>query len=98
MTERTGRCLCGAVTYQLTGEPLVVRVCWCSDCQRLAANGTVNAVVPNEALQIQGTLSEYKSKAQSGNDLIRRFCHSVELMFSGSHLHVHSSPLYEWAH
>ena len=30
----SGRCLCGAVQYQLTGEPKSVSVCHCVDCQR----------------------------------------------------------------
>ena len=47
---RTGRCLCGAVSFTLAVEPLATRVCWCRDCQHLAANGTVNLVVPAEAL------------------------------------------------
>src|SRR5579862_474190 len=74
MTARTGRCLCGAVTFELTAEPLVVRVCWCRDCQHLAANGTVNLLVPTEALVVSGTLSEHTKKAGSGNEVTRQFC------------------------
>ena len=49
MSERRGNCLCGAVRYRLTAEPLVTRICWCRDCQRISANGTVNAIVPTAA-------------------------------------------------
>jgi hypothetical protein len=52
MNERMGRCLCGAVSYRISGEPLLTRVCWCRDCQHLATNGTVNAFVPTDALEI----------------------------------------------
>lgn len=86
MIERTGHCLCGAVSYRVLGEPIVARVCWCHDCQHLAANGTVNMVVPTSALTIAGVLSEYTSKADSGNDLSRRFC-----QVCGSHLFGNSS-------
>jgi len=51
MTERTGHCLCGAVSFQITAEPLTTRVCWCRDCQYLSANGTVNLIVPTAAQQ-----------------------------------------------
>lgn len=74
MTERAGGCLCGSVRYRLTAEPAAVRVCWCRDCQRLAANGTVNLMVASEALAIEGPTSEYFSDADSGNRMRRRFC------------------------
>ena len=74
MTERTGRCLCGAVSFTLSAEPLVTRVCWCRDCQLLAANGTVNLMVPAEALSVSGALSEYTRQADSGNEVTRQFC------------------------
>lgn len=72
--ERTGRCLCGAVKFKFTSEPLAVRICWCRDCQYLAANGTVNAIVPTDSLEVAGDLAEYTNEADSGNQLTRQFC------------------------
>ncbi len=86
MTERTGHCLCGAVSFKLTAEPLATRICWCRDCQHLAANGTVNILVPTEALTISGTLAEYVKTADSGNQVTRQFCPSC-----GTHLFGKSS-------
>ena len=86
MTERNGHCLCGAVSFRLTAEPITTRVCWCQDCQHLAANGTVNALVPTNALEISGELSEFISTADSGNQMSRRFCPRC-----GSHLFSNSS-------
>ena len=86
MSERTGQCLCGAVRYRISADPLVTRVCWCRACQRLAANGTVNMLVPTAALGISGSLSEYLSSADSGNEIRRRFCPTC-----GSHLFANSS-------
>ena len=74
MTERSGQCLCGAVSYRLAADPLMVRICWCRDCQRLAANGSVNAFVPTTALVISGELGEYVRTADSGNHITHRFC------------------------
>jgi len=76
MTERTGRCLCGTVKFKLTAEPLATRICWCRDCQHLAANGTVNILVPTEALTISGAVAEYVKTADSGNVITRQFCSS----------------------
>ena len=86
MGERTGRCLCGAVTFKLAAEPLATRVCWCRDCQHLAANGTVNVLVPAEALAISGALSEHTKTADSGNTIVRQFCPAC-----GTHLFAKSS-------
>lgn len=86
MTERTGHCLCGAVSYRLLTEPVATRLCWCRDCQHLAANGTVNVVVPTESLEISGEVSEFSNTADSGNQISRRFCPRC-----GSHLFANSS-------
>lgn len=86
MTQRTGQCLCGAVRFTLSADPLAARVCWCKDCQHIASNGTVNIMVPTEALEATGTLSEFVSTAASGNEVKRRFCTRC-----GSHLFANSS-------
>jgi hypothetical protein len=86
MTDRTGRCLCGAVHYRIAAEPVITRICWCRDCQRLAANGTVNALVPTDALTVDGVTGEYAGTADSGNRLARRFCPQC-----GTHLFANSS-------
>src|SRR5664279_4813532 len=86
MTERNGHCLCGAVRFRLSAEPLATRVCWCRDCQHISANGTVNLLVPTEALDISGQLSEFARTAYSGNEIRQRFCPSC-----GSHLFANSS-------
>lgn len=86
MTERTGRCLCGAVTFRFSTEPLATRICWCRDCQHLAANGTVNLLVYADGLTIDGALSEHTKTADSGNAVIRQFCPSC-----GTHLFAKSS-------
>lgn len=74
MSERTGQCLCGQVRYRVTGEPVIARVCWCRDCQRIAGNGTANAIFPTERLAIEGEPAEYLKTADSGNQVRRRFC------------------------
>jgi hypothetical protein len=71
----TGRCLCGAVRYQSTAAPLTARICWCRLCQYLAAgNGTVNVCFPRPTLTIEGQVSDYRSVADSGSVMHRKFC------------------------
>ena len=86
MKERTGRCLCGNMSFKLTAEPLLTRVCWCRDCQHLAANGTVNMLVSADALVVSGTPAEHTKSAASGNEVTRQFCPSC-----GTHLFARSS-------
>jgi len=86
MTERTGGCLCGAIRYRITAEPVVSRICWCRDCQHIASNGTVNAIFPSASIEISGTPAEYVSAADSGNHVRRRFCQTC-----GSHLFADST-------
>jgi len=86
MSEKTGRCLCGAVSFKLAAEPLATRVCWCRDCQHLAANLTVNILVPADALSVSGPLAEHTKKADSGNEITRQFCPNC-----GTHLFAKSS-------
>lgn len=75
MTERIGGCLCGAVRYRTTAEPLGARVCWCRDCQRIAANGTVNALFAAHSIEIDGAPAVFvRTSEGSGNAVRRRFC------------------------
>jgi hypothetical protein len=70
-----GGCLCKAVRYRITTPPQSTRLCWCRVCQYLAAgNATVNVVVPSNAVTVSGELREYRSVADSGNVMFRRFC------------------------
>jgi hypothetical protein len=72
---RTGGCLCGAVRYSVSAEPMATRVCWCRDCQFLAAgSGTVNVVFPTDAVSITGPLRNFVKLADSGNRMHRQFC------------------------
>jgi hypothetical protein len=73
----TGGCLCKAVRYEVAAEPIATRMCWCRLCQYLAAgNATVNAAFPKSAITISGELRDYRSVADSGSVMHRRFCPS----------------------
>ena len=73
--EITGGCLCGAVRYRIVAAPLAARVCWCRVCQYFAAgSGTVNVCFPSAAMTVTGVMSDYRSTADSGNVMHRRFC------------------------
>ncbi len=87
----TGGCLCGKVRYSVDTDPILTRICWCRDCQHLAAGGgTVNVVFPAEAVAITGPLRGYESVADSGNRMRRQFCETCGTpVTSGSHARPH---------
>jgi hypothetical protein len=71
----TGGCRCGAVRYRIDAAPITARHCWCRDCQYVGAGaGTVNVFFPSQAVTVEGALSDYVSRADSGNLMHRRFC------------------------
>lgn len=73
-TPYLGGCLCGQIRFRIAAEPAAARVCWCRDCQRLAANGTANALFTTDAIEIHGEPARFDKPADSGNTVTRRFC------------------------
>jgi hypothetical protein len=71
----TGGCLCRAVRYESTSDPIVTRICWCRVCQYLGAgSGTVNVCFAAASFNVHGATTLYSSIAESGNRMQRRFC------------------------
>ncbi len=70
-----GGCLCGAVRYSTTAEPVMQAVCHCRNCQRQAGSGwSMIMGVPAAALAISGAVQTYADKGESGGDVRRQFC------------------------
>ena len=71
----TGRCLCGACTYEIDGEPVVVAHCHCADCQRLSGAGhTTGAMFAESGVRMKGAISTYEMTSGAGNVVTRLFC------------------------
>src|SRR6185295_7493077 len=71
----TGRCLCGACSYTIAGEPIVVAHCHCLDCQRLSGAGhTIGAMFPEEGVQLTGDIASFRLTGESGSTVTRLFC------------------------
>ncbi|MBO6675636.1 MAG: GFA family protein [Rhizobiales bacterium] len=57
-----GRCLCGSVTYTVTGAPEKASACHCSQCRRQSGHIWASAQVDDAAIAIAGdTLVWYRS-------------------------------------
>jgi hypothetical protein len=68
----TGGCHCGAVRYQVEGEPLVHTLCHCSDCRRHAGAPMVAWSMYRKA-SVKVTKGEPKVYASSAHGR-RHFC------------------------
>ena len=85
MAGFTGGCLCKAVTYKSNADPLMILNCHCENCRRLTGSvfGT-NLFVPEDRLQIDGKLTTFNHKADSGNTMTRQFCTKCGTQIFGS--------------
>jgi hypothetical protein len=71
----SGGCLCGAVRYEIDGEPKFVTKCYCTDCQRESGAGHLTlAAFADAGLRVTGDTQSYVSTADSGNKVPRTFC------------------------
>ena len=71
----TGQCLCGAVSYKISTDPVMVGHCCCKDCQRSTGAAHMTAAMfPLSSFEIAGELKEHVKMADSGNVITRHFC------------------------
>jgi hypothetical protein len=75
MTFHTGHCLCGAVSFEITADPVATGHCHCRDCQRASGAGHVSMMAfPADSLKVKGRTVGYRSTADSGASVVREFC------------------------
>ena len=77
--SRTGRCLCGRITYELSGDLIATAVCHCDHCQRQSGGAfSVNLIVHESQLSVSGVLSTFEDRGEHGDAtyVYRRFCGS----------------------
>lgn len=75
----SGRCLCGEVTYELTGDPIATVICHCDHCQRQGGGAfSVNLLAHASQLATSGELRTYTETGENddGEYVHRRFCGS----------------------
>lgn len=71
----TGGCLCGAVRYQITADPLMAGHCHCLSCRSLSGAGhSTLAAFPAHAVEFTGEVKGYDWIADSGANVTSQFC------------------------
>lgn len=79
MTEieiREGGCQCGAVRYGFSGEPIVLYLCHCTECQKQSSSafGMSLRVRRADFVLIHGEPKFWERGAESGNSVVCAFC------------------------
>ena len=71
-----GSCHCGALTFEAEIDPDRVRICHCTDCQRLSGTAfRVTAPCPEENFRLlRGEPKVYVKVADSGRRRLQAFC------------------------
>lgn len=72
----SGGCICGAVRYEVSAEPMMSAICYCRDCQRSTGSAFASVlVVPKAAFKLtKGELKHFEVTGDSGNKVSRGFC------------------------
>jgi hypothetical protein len=70
-----GGCACGAIRYEIPGEPLVQNHCQCRDCQHKSGTGHGSYLTfPRAGVKLQGQAQHWDIVGDSGNVKTRSFC------------------------
>ena len=82
-----GGCHCGHVTYEAEISTDVVRICHCTDCQKMSGSA-YRAVVPTKEVDVtflNNPPKDYIKTSESGNPRVQAFCPEC-----GTHLYATS--------
>jgi hypothetical protein len=70
----TGKCLCGAVSYNANADAIFGGHCYCNDCRKTSSSHTSVVAYPLPAVSFSGELKEYACTGGSGMSVARGFC------------------------
>ncbi len=73
--SQTGGCQCGSVRYHLTGAPLTLYACYCTECQAQSASGFgMSMRVHRKDVAVDGNTATWRREPGAGNVLECIFC------------------------
>ena len=73
--DYTGGCSCGAVRYEVRGEPIVMVDCQCRQCQRESGTGHQSHLTFQAAeVRLEGETTAWEAVGDGGTRKVRSFC------------------------
>ncbi len=86
MESHSGRCLCGDITYSVTGDPVRQGHCHCLDCKKATgASFATIAFFKEEQFKLNsGNPQAFLHHAVSGNMMTKEFCQKCGSTVFGS--------------
>lgn len=74
-TPYTGGCACGAIRYEIAGEPAAMNLCQCRTCQRESGTGHgAHLTFAGAAVALTGTATLWETTGVDGTRKQRGFC------------------------
>src|SRR3712207_4491473 len=71
----TGGCACGAIRYEVAGEPVMMNHCQCRTCQRESGTGHASHLTfVGAAVQVTGEATLWETTGEGGTRKNRVFC------------------------
>lgn len=72
----TGGCACGAIRYEIIGDPIFSNHCQCRDCQQKSGTGHGSYLTfpSRAAVTLSGDAKRWDMTADSGHKKTRGFC------------------------
>lgn len=70
----SGSCLCGALRFEATAEPLFQGFCQCTDCRKVGCGHYAAIGLPEDAVKVSGKFTSYATQGDSGKMIHRHFC------------------------
>jgi hypothetical protein len=72
---RIAHCCCGSLSAEATGEPSLVCVCHCTECQRRTGSAFgVSTYFPKDQVRTEGPSKVYARGSDSGRKVELHFC------------------------
>lgn len=81
--------MCGDVTYDVAGPPMVVARCHCDECRRLSGTGhTVGAMFAAKTFVLCGEIGKFSYSSTTGSQVTKAFCIACGSPIFGCNTHM----------
>ncbi|MEE2998486.1 MAG: GFA family protein [Pseudomonadota bacterium] len=86
MMRITGGCLCGAIRYEINGQPFRIANCHCDDCRKATGSAYATNLFfkENQITILQGVPKKFEHLADSNGTMTKEFCNNCGSQVFGS--------------